>query len=458
MLMVRTETKRGVLTGGPLVLFFTCAMCGAPPPAYGGQVGVLEQGLDPLALQPFGQLTHWLWVLSLIGAVFAVMLGAAAWILRRLVGTRTAELTEANRRLHQEIAERVQVEAAMREREDNYSNLVGCAFDAIMLFGMDRRCRTANQQSADMFGYSLDELLRIDWTELAHPNDLPKLLKRFQDRVAGLPSPARYEALFRSKDGHELPLEVSVRGSVWRGDAVFIALFRDISERRRLEAEILKISEWERARIGQDLHDSIGQQLTGLAFLSEAVGDELNAEGSPHRVEIEKICGYLKASHGQLRQIVQGLLPLNLADGLASGLGRLAENAEATLGIDCYFNDELELASLSPSISTHLYHIAQEAVANAVRHGCARQVDITLRPNGERGELVIKDDGSGSSPDEDNNHGSGLRIMRYRADLIGGSLAIIRNKGPRGLTVRCTFDLEAGANPKTEAGNEASKG
>ena len=457
MQMVKKRMGCGGCIRSTLGLFFICVLYCIPRLSCAEQGGSLEKGLNPVGLHSLCQLKPWLSgvpLVLLMVAVVAVLLGAAAWILRRLVGERTAELTEANRRLQHEVAERVQVESAMCEREENYSNLVGCAFDAIMLFGMDSRCRSANQQSSDLFGYTLDELLQMDWTTLAHPNDVVKLQRRFQDRVMGLPAPTRYEALFRSKAGRELPLEVSVRQSVWRGEDVFIVLFRDMSERKRLETEILKISEWERARIGQDLHDSIGQQLTGLAFLSEVVGNELKAEGSPHQEEIEKICAYLKASHGQLRQIVQGLLPLNLAGGLASGLQRLAESAEATLGIDCFFNDELELDSLSPTIATHLYHIAQEAVANAVRHGVAHQVDITLRPSGERGELVIKDDGTGSCPDEDNNHGSGLKIMRYRADLIGGKLAITRNRGTCGLTVRCAFDLESGARPKQEVRNE----
>ncbi len=354
-----------------------------------------------------------------------------------------------------DIAERRRAEAALRESEALFRSVAEGAFDPIVLVDTDGRYLYANGRTAELTGYTVEELQGLTFGRLIHPRESKRVEKVFEDRRSGRPAPAWYETVLCRKDGTAVPIEVSAHESEWRGKRTFVGVYRDISERKRLETEILRIGEWEKTRIGQDLHDSIGQQLVGMAYLVEALEHDLKKARSRHAAAATQIAASCKTAHGQLRNVVRGLLPVKMSDGLPDGLRRLAENVQAQMGVVCTLQCALDVNGLNLASMGHLYHIAQEAVTNAVRHGRARQVDITLERAGERGELRIDDDGKGFCQISARVTGSGLKIMRYRADMISGTLSVARN-ARGGMSVRCTFDMAPGMDLNQEVENEES--
>lgn len=218
-------------------------------------------------------------------------------------------------------------------------------------------------------------------------------------------------------------------------------LSEEMDERVRLENEIHAITTREKQRIGQDLHDSLGQKLTGAVFLSRALAAHLGDGQAEARDQAEKINGILKDAVTQVRRTARGLAPVAVGeDGLAHAMRRLAEETCDVFNIACSFRAEAPPPVHDPQVATHLYHLAQEAVSNAIRHGAARDILIRLEAQGTGGRLVIEDDGRGLPPDAERREGAGLRIMRHRARAIGGTLAF----GPRaggGTRVTCEFPV-----------------
>jgi signal transduction histidine kinase len=211
-----------------------------------------------------------------------------------------------------------------------------------------------------------------------------------------------------------------------------------MEERRELEDEVLRISGHEKARIGRDLHDSLGQKLTGAMYLFGAYRQKA---GPVAEESAEQIAATLKEAVSQVRRIARGLAPVALTeDGLPDALRRLAEESAALFQLNIEFYAEREGRPRDVGTAEHLYLIAQEAVNNAAKHAGASRIVLTLDYDDRGGVLVIEDNGRGLSaggkPDQEG--GSGLRIMRHRAEVFGGELAL----GPSpqgGVRVTCRF-------------------
>jgi len=213
-------------------------------------------------------------------------------------------------------------------------------------------------------------------------------------------------------------------------------------DRMRLEHEILEISEREKQQVGQDLHDSLGQKLTGAVFLSRALASHLSGQDSEAIGQAARINEILKESVAQVRRMARGLSPVDMGDeGLGGALRRLAEETSSVYGITCLFHEAEGVPAPPSKIAHHLYAIALEAVTNAVRHGHAKEIVIELGQNAERGMLVIEDDGCGFNPSTTQRGGMGLRIMQYRATMIGGQLEVTR-RPTGGMNVMCLFPKE----------------
>jgi len=213
----------------------------------------------------------------------------------------------------------------------------------------------------------------------------------------------------------------------------------DITERKRLEQEVLEIAESERARIGRDLHDDLGQRLTGIALLSQGLEQRLKATTLEQADQAKQIGVLIAEAIGQTRTLAQGLFPSSLEQvGLRGALEELAAFVERTHGIACRVRMSDSAAPGDRSEATHLYRIVQEAVNNAVRHGQARRIAIILVRNANRRWLAIRDDGIGVSRATTRTEGMGLRSMRYRAGVLRGTMEFRAN--PRGgSSVVCRF-------------------
>jgi len=213
----------------------------------------------------------------------------------------------------------------------------------------------------------------------------------------------------------------------------------DITERKQLEQEILEISGREQRRIGHDLHDDLCQRLGGVQLLSGVLEQELAAEGHPRAPQANRILALVQEALDRARMLARGLAPVAVeAGGLTTALEELAGNAAELFQIRCEFRGELLVGITDAGAATHLYRIAQEAISNAARHGRAKRVVIRLRDGGDCFELSVVDEGRGFARTTAAMAGMGLRIMKYRAAMLGATLEV-RSAPGQGTTVTCAF-------------------
>ena len=217
----------------------------------------------------------------------------------------------------------------------------------------------------------------------------------------------------------------------------------DVTERQRLEKAILEVSAREQRRIGEDLHDGLGQHLTGIAFMSKVLESKLHEKSLPESCDAEKIVKLVNEAINKTRELSRGLLPVvSDAHGLMSALTRYAEEMQDLFQITCRFECAEPVLLYDVNAATHLYHIAREAVNNAIKHGNPSHVVIGLFAKNGEGTLSVQDDGGGISETSSNHAGMGLNIMNYRANMVGGSLDIRRNF-TGGTSVVCLFPLRS---------------
>lgn len=209
-----------------------------------------------------------------------------------------------------------------------------------------------------------------------------------------------------------------------------------------LEQQVVETLDRERERMGRELHDGICQNLAGIAALSASLARRiapLSASESAAASDITKLLG---KTIRHLRDLARGHDPHRLhVVGLASALTDFCETTGAMFQVSCAFHGSVHLPGLDVHRQAHLYRIAQEAVQNAISHGHASSIEILLSHESGTGTLSILDNGHGMDAPPDAAHsGSGLHSMRYRATLLGGSLAIHPNL-PAGTAVTCIFSL-----------------
>ncbi|MDR0993206.1 MAG: histidine kinase [Verrucomicrobiota bacterium] len=214
-----------------------------------------------------------------------------------------------------------------------------------------------------------------------------------------------------------------------------------MAERRELEDEILRITGSEKARIGRDLHDSLGQKLTGAMYLFGAYRQKAVAPDPTAEAEAVQIAGTLKDAVTQIRRIARGLAPVALTEaGLPDALRQLAAESSALFQTDVEFYAEQEGRPRDAATAEHLYLIAQESVNNAIQHGRGTHVVLTLGYDAHGGVLGIEDNGRGMAAalGADGVGGSGLRIMKHRAEVFGGDLQVDNAPGG-GTRIICRF-------------------
>jgi signal transduction histidine kinase len=216
-----------------------------------------------------------------------------------------------------------------------------------------------------------------------------------------------------------------------------------IAERRRLEYELLEITERERRRIGLDLHDDLGQQLSGLALMTKGLELKLAKAGASEAADAAAIHNLIQQAISHARDLARDLATLDLKeDDLPGALDGLAKHASELFKISCRFERDGTLPALESIIALQLYKIAQEAVTNAIKHGKARRVTIRLIQTSGRVMLTVRNDGVAFPNLKGPATGMGLRIMNYRANLIG-ALLDIESEGARGTRLTCSVPLPA---------------
>ena len=216
-----------------------------------------------------------------------------------------------------------------------------------------------------------------------------------------------------------------------------IALTEEMAERQRLEREMLDVGERERRRIGRDLHDSLGQLLTGTALAGQVLHERLAARELDEAVDASRVVGLVEEAIELTRSLSRGLDPVEMAGGgLDEGLRELAMTTSAHPNVRCEYYCPCAIAIRDQAAAGHLYRISQEAISNAIRHGRASHIALRLEPVGEGLRLVVDDDGSGLPPPGRRGPGMGLRIMAHRAAMMNGTLEV-RARAGGGSTVVC---------------------
>lgn len=338
----------------------------------------------------------------------------------------------------QDITERKQAEEALRKSEERLRAILDTAADAIITIDHHGVIVSVNPATVEMFGYTASELVGNNVKMLMpapyaeeHDGYIQHFLQTDAPRIIGIGR----EVTGLRRDGTVFPCDLAV--SEVKPLGLFTGIIRDISERRQLEQQVLQAAAEEQRRIGHDLHDSLGQELTGLAHLAESLADQLGGQ-SRERDQIRRIVEGLVQAQETARTIARGLFPIEVAAGeLVTALRDLTKRVTIN-GVICRFAVSGDVVVHDADTATHLFRLAQEAVNNAIRHGRASEVRILLRASDHHHELEIVDNGVGLPPDFAEAKGIGLHTMRYRADLIGGVLIVAPAVGS-GTRVLCTF-------------------
>jgi PAS domain S-box-containing protein len=342
-----------------------------------------------------------------------------------------------------DITDLKRAEAALQEERNVASAILDTVGALVIVLDPEGRIVRFNRASEQVSGYAFEDVRgRWLWDLFLLPEERLRFRAVVEQWRAGA-GPSDFDTHWVTDRGGRRMIAWS--GTVLRdrdGRAEYIiATGLDVTERKRLEHALLDISGREQRRIGQDLHDGLGQHLTGTAFMSKVLQQRLADQSLPEAGDAAKIVKLVNEAIEKTRELSRGLLPVvSEDDGLMSALQRWAGEVEDLFGVFCRFACESPVLVRDVVVATHLFHVAQEAVNNAIKHGRARHIIIGLGASGGAGHLSVEDDGVGIPGLLANHRGMGLLIMSYRANMIGGALDVRR--GARGGTmVDCMFPL-----------------
>jgi PAS domain S-box-containing protein len=351
-----------------------------------------------------------------------------------------------------DLTELMAAREALMTSERRSRAIVETAVNAIITMSEACIIETVNSATERMFGYSRSELvggnIRLLMPEpyrQHHDGYVQHYLRTGQRRIIGIGR----EAVGQRKDGSIFPIDLSV-GEVLLADGrrVFTGIIRDLTERKQLEEQILHISELEQQRIGQDIHDDLCQQLAAIGCLAKVAHQKLLKAHSPQAANLDEIVRLLGQAATRAREMSRGLMPVVLdGGGLAAALAELGRSTERIFRISCPLHLGGSVEVENNSVAVQLYRIAQEAVANAVKHSRADRLELSLSQQEGSLCLSISDNGVGLPAQPQAGGGMGLLTMSHRARMLGGVLTIDPLAGG-GTVVRCQVPL---THPQTRA-------
>jgi two-component system sensor kinase FixL len=325
-----------------------------------------------------------------------------------------------------DVTERRQNLKALEESEQRYRAIVDNAVDGIILADPETRQLSAgNHMICEMLGYTREEIEKLTLSDI-HPRDqLPHVMEQFQKQLTGEVTLAKDIAVKR-KDASVFWADINAFPITLADKTYLAGVVRDVTGRKTLERAVAKMAVRERCRVGQDLHDGLGQELTGLGYLAGILHDELRSDGHPQTDIAYRLTDGIRNGIAFVRAIAKGLVPVEVdSGGLMAALEQLAVSTQTRTGISCRLQYDGEVAVEDNNVATELFRIAGEAMNNAVKHARARNIEVELiRGTNGRISLRIRDDGVGLPVNLDQTVGIGLRIMQHRAGLIGATLNV----------------------------------
>lgn len=352
-----------------------------------------------------------------------------------------------------EVTERKRAETELLEQRDamrTQGRILETMREGVVLIDAATNVvKLTNPMFAKMFGYgSGDELLGLSVEPLFSTRALQRnrAARSLEGAAATEAMPVELECARR--DGSRFVAACFLTPLRMGGANHWLAVFNDVTERKRLEREIIEISNREQQRIGSDLHDGLGQELTGIALMLKGVVSQLQKEGSAATFDVEDVISLVNNAIESTRSLARGLSPVSgERGGLAPALKSLAARASERYGVRVDFATNLDATPrLTETAATHVYRIIQEALTNVIRHSKASKVSISLETSGGELELRVQDNGLGlpNRAPESFGGGLGLKIMRYRARMLGGDL-FIEGAPSGGVCIRCLCPLETEA-------------
>lgn len=331
-------------------------------------------------------------------------------------------------------------EHKIKESEEFGRSLLINSPNPILVVNPDTSIRYINPAMEELTGYSHTETEGI---KIPYPWWCDKTMwKNELDFINELSENRRkVEEIYRKKNNEYLRVELKATPVV-KGNSTVYYLYNivDVTIRKKLEEEILYISEKERIRIGQDLHDGIGQDMTGISYLFRVLSGKLKKREFPEDEEINRLSELIDNTKESIRMISKGLSPVNMkSNGIQYALAELCSNMELIYDISCTLDFDERITFRDNSIATHIFYIVQESMGNAIKHGASENISVSLLRTDDGIEILVRDDGKGFNKVDLSGKGIGLALMKYRADIIGGILNITKNE-PSGTLISCRID------------------
>jgi len=332
---------------------------------------------------------------------------------------------------------------ALRDSEERLRAILETAVEGIITIDERGSIESFNPAAEKIFGYTAREavgqnvkLLMPEPFRHEHDGYLENYHQTGRAKIIGIGR----EVMGRRKDGEIFPMDLSVSEVRLAERRMFTGFVRDITERKRLEKEIIEISNREQQRIGQDLHDGLCQELAGIELMCQVLEQKLAAKSKAESKQVGEIAQHIRDAISHTRQLARGLSPVELeANGFMSALHELAANVQKLFRVECRIECPKPVLIRNNVFATHLYRIVQEAINNAVKHGRAKNIFISLKPAGDRFALTVTDDGAGFSDETKKSGGMGLHIMKYRASVLDAALEVRSNIDGLGTSVICVF-------------------
>lgn len=353
------------------------------------------------------------------------------WYLSMTDITKLKRLERTLSRLNRELEERVRDRSLrFKESQQAIQAILDAAADAIVTIDSEGMIEEYNRAALDLFGYRKEEMVNLPLQSLFPNWQIETTLQTMSEQAI------RSEHNGQHRQGHNIPLDVAVT-RVDHQDR-YTCIMRDIREKRALQREVMQVAEEERSRISRELHDSLGQELAGMSMIARSIADTLAESDDRQAKQYQMFSKNLEGCVSQLRQIIFDLAPMDLDEGgLNQALKNLARSVSVQNPIECRCHCETELKIDQPELEIQLLRIAQEAVHNALKHAGAEHIDILLERVNDQLQLTIADDGRGLQTEHGAKFlGQGVRIMRYRANILGGKLELWPNE-PNGTKVVC---------------------
>jgi PAS domain S-box-containing protein len=359
---------------------------------------------------------------------------------------RTSELSRSNELL--------------RQSEERFRLLVdGVADYALVMLDSAGKIVSWNPGAERIFSFKQESAIGRDSATLYIPEDIDKQKPAANLREALQHSRYEEEGWRLRGDGERFWANVittTLRDEDGK-PAGFAQVTRDITELRSLERELLEIGDRQQMVIGHELHDGIGQELTGIALLTQNLRQRLATYDTAESAEAGRIAGLANRTLEQVRKLARGLSSIDLdPEGMESALKDLAATVQASLGRPCTFVSRGIPSWPDGTVPLHLFRIAQEAVNNAVRHAKPKQIRIELVTMKDAVTLSVHDDGVGLPPAGGRRKGMGFSVMQYRSRLIGASLEI--RSSAAGTSVICTCPIQKIDDANTHIGKEDQPG